>query len=203
MKIICIGRNYHEHIKELNNSIPNFPVFFMKPDTCLLQKNHPFYYPDFTQDLQYEAEIVLKINKIGKHIQKRFAHTYFDEISVGIDFTARDLQENCKKNGLPWEISKAFDFSSPVGKFINKKTLENIHETEFRLDINDNTVQKGNTKDMIFDFDTVISYVSQFITLKIGDLIFTGTPSNVGKVKIGDSLKAYIGGECLLSINIK
>jgi 2-keto-4-pentenoate hydratase/2-oxohepta-3-ene-1,7-dioic acid hydratase in catechol pathway len=203
MKIICIGRNYREHILELNNQIPESPVFFMKPDTCLLQKNHPFYYPEFTQNLQYETEIVLKICKIGKHIQKEFAHTYFNEISVGIDFTARDLQENCKKKGLPWEISKAFDFSSPVGKFIDKKSIDNINEIDFHLEINGNTVQKGNSKDMIFDFETIISYVSQFVTLKIGDLIFTGTPSNVGKVNIGDNLKAFINNQCLLSINIK
>lgn len=203
MKIICIGRNYHEHIRELNNQIPDYPVFFIKPDTCLIQKNHPFYYPEFTQNLQYETEIVLKINKIGKHIQKKFANTYFDEISVGIDFTARDLQENCKKKGLPWEISKAFDFSSPVGKFIDKKNIKNLNEIEFHLEINGNIVQKGNTKEMIFDFDTIISYVSQFVTLKIGDLIFTGTPANVGNVNIGDSLKAFINNECLLSINIK
>ncbi len=203
MKIICIGRNYKDHILELNNQIPEVPVFFMKPDTCLLQKNHPFYYPDFTKDLHYETEIVLKINKIGKYIQKQFANTYFNEISVGIDFTARDIQENCKKKGLPWEICKAFDFSSPVGKFINKNSFENLSAIDFHLDINDNTVQKGNTKDMIFDFDSIISYVSQFVTLKIGDLIFTGTPSNVGKVVIGDCLKAYIGNVCLLSLNIK
>jgi 2-keto-4-pentenoate hydratase/2-oxohepta-3-ene-1,7-dioic acid hydratase in catechol pathway len=203
MKIICIGRNYAEHAKELNNPLPNVPVFFLKPDTCLIQKNQPFFYPDFSNDIHYETEIVVRINKLGKHIQKKFAHTYYSEIGIGIDFTARDLQQKCKENGLPWEISKAFDNAAPISKFLNIENFKDVQNINFHLDINGKTVQIGNTKDMIFSIDDIIEYVSQFITLRIGDLIFTGTPSGVGAVKIGDQLHAFIENDSMLKVDIK
>ncbi len=203
MKIIAIGRNYIDHAKELNNPVPENPVFFLKPETALLQKNRPFYYPDFSEDIHYETEIVVKINRVGKNIAKRFAHRYYQEIGIGIDFTARDLQRTCKSKGLPWEIAKAFDNSAPIGKFIDKSKFENISDINFNLDINGNLVQQGNTADMIFDIDTLIAYVSKFFTLKMGDLIFTGTPAGVGLVKIGDRLSASIENEELLSFEIK
>ncbi|MCX6230040.1 MAG: fumarylacetoacetate hydrolase family protein [Bacteroidetes bacterium] len=203
MKIICIGRNYAEHAKELNSPLPAEPVFFLKPDTCLLPKNQAFFYPEFSKDIQYETEIVIKINKVGKHIQEKFAPGYYDELTVGIDFTARDLQNRCKDKGLPWEMSKAFDNAAPLGKFVDKKIFADVQNIDFHLDLNGKTVQKGNSKDMIFTVDTIIAYVSQFITLKIGDLIFTGTPVGVGPVKINDQLKAYIGDECLLKVDIR
>lgn len=203
MKIICIGRNYAEHAKELNNPLPSEPVFFLKPDTCLLPKNQAFFYPEFSKDIQYETELVVKINKVGKYIQSKFAHTYYDEIGIGIDFTARDLQQRCKDKGLPWEISKAFDNAAPLGKFLDKNIFSNIQDIDFHLELNGKTVQKGNSKDMIFSIDTIIAYISQFITLKIGDLIFTGTPVGVGPIKINDQLKAFIGEECLLKVDIR
>ncbi len=203
MKIICIGRNYAEHAKELNNPLPKVPVFFLKPDTCLIQKNQPFFYPDFSDDIHYETEIVVRINKLGKHIQKKFAHTYYSEIGIGIDFTARDLQQKCKENGLPWEISKAFDNAAPISKFLNIENFKDVQNINFHLDINGKTVQNGNTKDMIFSIDDIIEYVSQFITLRIGDLIFTGTPSGVGAVKIGDQLHAFIENDSMLKVDIK
>lgn len=203
MKIICIGRNYAEHAKELNNPLPKVPVFFLKPDTCLIQKNQPFFYPDFSNDIHYETEIVVRINKLGKHIQKKFAHTYYSEIGIGIDFTARDLQQKCKENGLPWEISKAFDNAAPISKFLNIENFKDVQNINFHLDINGKTVQIGNTKDMIFSIDDIIEYVSQFLTLRIGDLIFTGTPSGVGAVKIGDQLHAFIENESMLKVDIK
>jgi 2-keto-4-pentenoate hydratase/2-oxohepta-3-ene-1,7-dioic acid hydratase in catechol pathway len=203
MKIICIGRNYAEHAKELNNPLPKVPVFFLKPDTCLIQKNQPFFYPDFSNDIHYETEIVVRINKLGKHIQKKFAHTYYSEIGIGIDFTARDLQQKCKENGLPWEISKAFDNAAPISKFLNIENFKDVQNINFHLDINGKTVQIGNTKDMIFSIDDIIEYVSQFITLRIGDLIFTGTPSGVGAVKIGDQLHAFIENDSMLKVDIK
>ncbi len=203
MKIICIGRNYAEHAKELNNPLPKVPVFFLKPDTCLIQKNQPFFYPDFSDDIHYETEIVVRINKLGKHIQKKFAHTYYSEIGIGIDFTARDLQQKCKENGLPWEISKAFDNAAPISKFLNIENFKDVQNVNFHLDINGKTVQSGNTKDMIFSIDDIIEYVSQFITLRIGDLIFTGTPSGVGAVKIGDQLHAFIENDSMLKVDIK
>jgi len=203
MKIICIGRNYIEHISELKNEKPDKPLFFLKPETALIPKNLPFFIPDFSNEIHYEVEIVLKINKTGKHIQKEFAHTYFDKIGVGIDFTARDVQEECKKNGLPWEIAKAFDFSAPVSNFVEVSKFEDINNLNFRLEKNDQTVQIGNTKNMIFSFNEIISYVSKFFTLKTGDLIFTGTPAGVGKVEINDILNAYIEDTKMMKLKIK
>lgn len=203
MKIICIGRNYIAHAKELKNPIPKKPVFFMKPNTALLQKNNPFFYPDFTNDLHFEAELVLKICKNGRHIDEQFAHKYYDEIGIGIDFTARDLQAECKEKGLPWEIAKAFDQSAPVGKFIPKSEFQNRDNIRFSLIINNETRQEGNSSDMIFSFDQIIAYVSKFITLRIGDYIFTGTPKGVGPVKIGDHFEAFIEDKKLLEFNVR
>ncbi len=203
MKIICIGRNYAEHAKELNNAIPTEPVFFMKPDTALLKDSDPFYYPDFTKDLHHEIEIVIKINKVGKHIDEHFAHKYYDEIGLGIDFTARDLQAQCKAKGLPWEKAKAFDASAPIGKFVSKASLGNLDDISFELKINGESRQVGNTKDLLFSFDKVISYVSKFVTLKVGDLIYTGTPEGVGPVSIGDKIQGYIKGDLFLEFEVK
>ncbi len=203
MKIICIGRNYVNHVKELNNTIPSVPLFFLKPETALVLRNRPFFYPEFSKNIHYETEIVLKINKVGRHIQEKFAHTYYEEVGIGIDFTARDLQNECRKSGNPWEISKAFDYSAPIGKFIPKEEFSNINDINFSLLINNEIKQEGNTKDMIFSFDQIISYVSQFLMLKIGDLIFTGTPAGVGPVKIGDRLEAFIENKKLLDFKIK
>lgn len=203
MKIICIGRNYIDHAKELNNPIPEKPIFFLKPDTALIQNNEPFYYPKHSNDVHYEAELVLKIAKSGKDISEEFAHTYFQEIGIGIDFTARDLQAECKKKGLPWEIAKAFDQSAPVGKFINISTLDNHASINFSLTINGQEKQKGNSSDMIFSFEKIIAYVSKFITLAKGDLIFTGTPSGVGPIAIDDHFEAYLEGNKLLDFEVK
>ena len=203
MKIICIGRNYAEHAKEMNAAVPTEPVFFLKPDTAIIKDNQPFYYPDFSKDIHHEVELVLKINKAGKNIEKEFANKYYDEIGIGIDFTARDIQAKCKEKGLPWEKAKAFDGSAPIGQFIDKKKLTDLNNINFHLTINGNTVQKGNTKDLLFTFDSVISYVSKFFTLKTGDLIYTGTPEGVGPVVIGDKLEAWIENEKLLSFEIK
>ncbi|MCD4744863.1 MAG: fumarylacetoacetate hydrolase family protein [Bacteroidales bacterium] len=203
MKIICIGRNYTEHIKEFNDQIPKKPLFFLKPETSLLLKNRPFYYPDFSNEIHYETELVLKIFKIGKHIQEKYAHNYYTEIGIGIDFTARDLQNECIKKGLPWEISKGFDFSAPISHFIPVKKFNNMKNINFHIEINDKIVQKGNSKDMIFSFEAIIAYISRFITLKIGDLIFTGTPAGVGPVKIGDHLKVFIEEEKMMDFFIK
>ena len=204
MKIICIGRNYIEHARELNNPVPTKPVFFMKPDTALLQKHNPFFYPDFSNDVHYEAELVLKISKNGRHIQEKFAHKYFEEIGIGIDFTARDVQAECKKKGLPWEIAKAFDQSAPLSNtFLPKSGFKDLSDINFSLKINGETRQKGNSKHMIFSFDQIIAYVSQFITLKIGDLIFTGTPEGVGPTQINDRFEAFIEDKKLLAFNVK
>ncbi len=203
MKIIAIGRNYVDHAKELNNAVPTKPVFFMKPETALLQKNRPFYYPNFSNDIHYEAEIVVKINKIGRYIEEEFAHRYYDEIGIGIDFTARDLQQEQKEKGLPWEVAKAFDHSAPIGSFVNLSNYTNIQDIHFSLDINGERVQNGHTKDMLFSVDKIIAYISQFVSLKIGDLIFTGTPAGVGKIKIGDVLEASIEEQSLLKFEIK
>lgn len=204
MKIICIGRNYADHAKELNNAVPIEPVFFFKPDTAILPKKQPFYIPDFTSDLNYEVELVVRINKLGKNIKEKFAHTYYDEIGIGIDFTARDLQQKCKEKGLPWEKAKGFDYSAPMGqKFIPVNEFDSLDDINFRLEKNGEIVQTGNSSQMIFKIDQIISYLSQFVTLKIGDFIFTGTPAGVGKVEIGDKLEAYIESEKLLSLEIK
>jgi acylpyruvate hydrolase len=200
MKIICIGRNYAAHAREMKSPLPAEPVFFMKPDTAIL-KTRDFYYPPFTSELHHEIELVLKICKAGKHIEKKFAHNYFDEIGLGIDFTARDIQEKSKAQGLPWEKSKAFDNSAPLGKFVPKADLGKA--IQFSLQVNGEQRQKGSTKDLIFSFEEVISYVSRFVTLKKGDLIFTGTPEGVGPVKIGDKLEGFIGSDLFLSMNIK
>jgi acylpyruvate hydrolase len=203
MKIICIGRNYADHAKELNNPVPSNPVFFMKPDSSLLINNKPFFYPQFSKEIHYETEIVLKICRLGKSIEPQFASRYYEEIGIGIDFTARDLQNICKKEGHPWEIAKAFDQSAVLGKFIPKTSLPDLSAINFQLEINDITVQKGNTRDLLFSFDTLISYVSTFLTLKTGDLIYTGTPAGVGPVKIGDRLTASVEGQVLLDFWVK
>jgi 2-keto-4-pentenoate hydratase/2-oxohepta-3-ene-1,7-dioic acid hydratase in catechol pathway len=202
MKIICIGRNYAEHAKEMNAPVPSEPVFFLKPDTALIKDNLPFYHPDFSEDIHHEVELVLKISKAGKNIQPEFAHKYYNEIGIGIDFTARDLQAKCKEKGLPWEKAKAFDGSAPIGTFISKDEFKN-NEINFHLNLNGNTVQRGSTSDLLFSFDAVIAYVSKFFTLKTGDLIFTGTPEGVGPVKIGDKLEAFIENKSCLSFDIK
>lgn len=201
MKIICIGRNYAEHAKELKNEIPAEPVFFMKPDTALL-KEKDFYLPDFTNDLHHEIELVLKISKAGKHIEEQFAHKYFDEIGLGIDFTARDLQQQCKEKGLPWEKAKAFDNSAPIGKFLKKENFD-LNNIALELKINGEIKQAGNSKDLLFSFDKIISYVSKYVSLKVGDLIYTGTPKGVGQVKIGDKLQGFINGELALELEVK
>jgi acylpyruvate hydrolase len=203
MKIICIGRNYAEHAKEMNSPLPSEPVFFLKPDTALIKDNEAFYYPDFSDEIHHEVELVIKINKAGKNIGLEFAHKYYDEIGIGIDFTARDIQAKCKEKGLPWEKAKAFDGSAPLGKFINKKEIMNLSDINFHLDINGTTIQRGNTSDLLFSFDKIISYISCFITLKTGDLIFTGTPQGVGPIKIGDRLEAFIEKHQLLDFQIK
>ena len=203
MKVICIGRNYMDHVKELNSPLPSSPVFFLKPDTSVLTRNRPFFYPDFSKEIHYEVELVMKICKVGKNIQPGFASSYFDEIGIGIDFTARDLQDECKKKGLPWLVSKGFDGAAPLGKFMNKSLFPDLRNINFHLDINGTTMQKGNSGDMIFPFEELISHVSKFITLKMGDLIYTGTPVGVGPVKIGDRLEAFIEGEKLLKCDIK
>lgn len=203
MKIICIGRNYIDHAKELNNPVPKEPVFFIKPDTALLPKRNPFVYPSFTKDLHYEVEIVLRINKIGKHIEEKFAHKYYNEIGVGVDFTARDVQQQSKEKGLPWEKAKAFDFSAPTSDFVPIKNFKDINQLNFELTVNDELKQKGNTKDMLFNFNQIVAYVSQFVTLKIGDYIYTGTPAGVGAVKLNDKITCFIEGEKMLEFNVK
>jgi 2-keto-4-pentenoate hydratase/2-oxohepta-3-ene-1,7-dioic acid hydratase in catechol pathway len=203
MKIICIGRNYAEHAKEMNSPVPTEPIFFLKPDTAIIKDNQPFYYPDFSKEIHHEVELVIKINKTGKNIDAQFAHKYYDEIGIGIDFTARDIQAKCKEKGLPWEKAKAFDGSAPIGKFIDKKKIADLNNIHFKLLINGKSVQEGNTKDLLFTFDTLIAYVSTFFTLKTGDLIYTGTPEGVGPVVIGDKLEASIENETLLSFEIK
>lgn len=203
MKIICIGRNYAEHAKELNNQVPAEPVFFMKPDTALLKDNAPFYYPSFSKEIHFEVELVIKISKNGKTILPQFAHKYFEQISVGIDFTARDLQQQCKDKGLPWEKAKAFDQSAVIGSFVPLSTLKNKEEIDFSLSINNKQVQQGVSSQMLFSIDQIIAYVSTFVTLKTGDLIYTGTPAGVGPVAIGDRLQAKIEDELLLDFEIK
>ena len=203
MKIICIGRNYVNHAKELGSEIPKEPLFFLKPDTAIQPKGHPFFIPYFSEDIHYETELIVRINKIGKHIEERFAHKYYSQIGLGIDFTARDIQQECKEKGLPWEKAKGFDGSAQISKtFIEKSELE-LENIPFSLEKNGEQVQKGNSKDMLFSFDKIISYISQFYTLKIGDLIYTGTPEGVGKVYPGDLLKGYIGEKEMFKVVVK
>ncbi len=203
MKIICIGRNYKEHAKELNNAVPESPIFFLKPDVALLTENKDFYYPSFTKDLHYECELVIRIDKVGKCIEKRFAHRYFSKFSIGIDFTARDLQEKCKSQGLPWEMAKSFDHSAVIGSTWLSAEDHDMENLSFTLQLNDKEVQQGNSRDMIFSIPEIIHYVSQFMTLKTGDLLFTGTPSGVGPVKIGDKLIGSIGGTQIYNFSIR
>ncbi|SDS71712.1 2-keto-4-pentenoate hydratase/2-oxohepta-3-ene-1,7-dioic acid hydratase (catechol pathway) [Formosa sp. Hel1_31_208] len=203
MKLICIGRNYTEHIKELENERPTDPVVFLKPDTSILLKKQPFFIPDFSEDVHHEVEILVKINKVGKHIAKKFAHKYYDEIGLGIDFTARDLQSKLKAKGLPWEKAKAFDGAAVIGDWLPKSDIEDVNAINFSLRKNDEIVQKGNTSLMLWKIDEIIEYVSKYFTLKIGDIIFTGTPSGVGKVIANDKLKGYIEDKQLFSITIK
>ena len=203
MKIICIGRNYASHAKELNNPIPKEPVIFMKPDSSLIRNNQPFFIPEFSEDVHHEVELVVKINKLGKHVDKKFAHKYYNEIGIGIDFTARDLQSKMKENGLPWEKAKGFDGSAPLGKFLPKSTFDNVEDINFHLDINGKRVQTGNTSDMLFSIHAIIEHVSKYFTLKIGDLIYTGTPEGVGPVKAGDKLNCFIEEKELLAFNVR
>jgi len=203
VKIIAVGMNYAAHNRELNFSPPTEPTIFMKADSSLLRKGMPFFIPDFSQAIDYETEVVVRICRLGKNIAESFAHRYYEEITVGIDFTARDLQNKLRAEGLPWEVSKAFDNSAAVGNFISKTAVANLKKMDFRLDINNATVQRGNTQDMLFTIDRLIAYISRFFTLKTGDLIFTGTPSGIGPVHIGDRLEGYIENKKLLDIHIK
>jgi len=203
MKIICIGRNYAAHAAEFKNPVPKNPMIFMKPPTALLLKNKPLYYPDFTKDLHYEAEIVLKVAKNGRHVQPEFASEYYTQVAFGIDFTARDLQNKLKEKSHPWEIAKGFDHSAGLSEFVDLSELESADPIRFRMDLNGNTVQNGNTDDLIFSFDTLIIYISKFFKLQQGDIIYTGTPAGVGPVKIGDKLEGYIEDKKMLSCEIK
>jgi len=203
MKIIAVGRNYAAHARELNNPLPGQPVIFLKPDTAALKDNRPFYLPDFSADIHYELEVVLKISREGKHIAEKFAHNYYEELGLGIDFTARDIQTIHKEQGLPWELAKAFDNSAAISPFISKSGIPDIYGIHFDLQINGETRQRGNTANLLFSFEHIISFVSRYITLKKGDLIFTGTPEGVGRVQQGDHLEARLNGTQLLSFDIK
>ncbi|WP_417875589.1 fumarylacetoacetate hydrolase family protein [Winogradskyella sediminis] len=203
MKLICIGRNYTDHIKELQNEKPTDPVVFLKPDTAILLKKQPFFIPDFSEDIHYEVEVLVKINKVGKYIDKKFAHKYYDQIGLGIDFTARDLQAQLKAKGLPWEKAKAFDGAAVIGKWLPKTSFQNINQINFSLKQNEEVVQSGNTELMLWKIDELIEYVSKYFTLKIGDIIFTGTPAGVGKVFVEDRLTGYLEDEEMFSIKIK
>jgi len=202
MKIICVGRNYAKHISELQNEKPENPVLFLKPDSAVLLKQHPFVIPEFSDDIHHEVELLVKINKVGKYIDAKFAHHYYNEIGLGIDFTARDLQSKLKEKGLPWEISKAFDGSALIGNFIEKKELS-LDNTNFSLLVNGHEVQKGNTEQMLWKIDELIAYISQFFTLKIGDIIFTGTPEGVAKINPDDVLEGFIENKKMFRINVK
>lgn len=203
MKILAIGQNYTEHNKELNSKHPTEPVVFMKPDTALLKNNKPFFLPDFSEEIHYETELIVKINRLGKNIAPKFAHRYYSEIGLGVDFTARDLQWKQKADGKPWEISKAFDNSAVIGNFLPVEKLGNVQDIRFHLDLNGKTVQNGHSADMIFKIDELIAFVSRFFTLKIGDILFTGTPAGVGKVSIDDRLEGYIFDEKMFDFKIK
>ncbi|MCR9181723.1 MAG: fumarylacetoacetate hydrolase family protein [Flavobacteriaceae bacterium] len=203
MKLICIGRNYTEHIEELKNERPTDPVIFLKPDTAILLKKQPFFIPDFSKDVHHEVEVLVKIKKVGKHIEEKFAHTYYDEIGLGIDFTARDLQSKLKEKGLPWEKAKAFDGAALVGDFVSKTEFSNLNNINFHLENNGKTVQKGNTSLMLWKIDALIEYISKYFTLKIGDIIFTGTPAGVSKVNPNDQLEGYLENKKVFSVKIK
>lgn len=204
MKILAVGLNYESHNVEMKRTFQsNKPVIFMKPESALLKDGKPFFIPDFSNEIHYETEMVVKINRLGKNIEEKFAHRYYDELTVGIDFTARDLQRDLKEKSLPWEIAKGFDGSATIGNFISKDEFQDIQNINFHLDINSKTIQQGNTRDMIFSVDKIIAYVSHFFTLKIGDLIYTGTPSGVGPVKIDDHLEGYLEDNKLLDFHIK
>lgn len=203
MKIICIGRNYSEHAKELGNETPKEPVFFLKPDTAISPKGHPFFIPDFSNNVQHEVELVVRINRLGKHIEEKFAHKYYGQIGLGIDFTARDIQQEVKERGLPWEKAKGFDGSAVISrKYLDKKDL-NLADLNFSLKKNGEIVQRGNTQQMLFNIDHIIAYISQFYTLKIGDLIYTGTPAGVGQVNPGDMLEGYIEEQKMFEVKIR
>jgi 2-keto-4-pentenoate hydratase/2-oxohepta-3-ene-1,7-dioic acid hydratase in catechol pathway len=203
MKIFAIGQNYVEHNKELNSNNPTEPVVFMKPDTALLKNNKPFFIPDFTEELHYETELIVKFNRLGKNIDSIFSNRYYAEIGLGVDFTARDVQRKLKAEGKPWELSKAFDNSAAIGNFLPVTEFDDIQNIKFRLDLNGKTVQNGNSSDMIFPINELVSYVSRFFTIKIGDLLFTGTPVGVGKVAIGDRLEGYIFDKKMFDFYIK
>ena len=203
MKIICVGRNYADHAKELKNEVPTEPVIFMKPKNALLQNNHPFYYPEFTDNLHYECELVLRISKNGKYIQDRFASKYYDAVTVGIDFTARDIQNELKEKGLPWEKAKAWDNSAAIGKWIPLQNVKNKKDLNFCLYKNKELVQQGNSSLMLNSFDKVVAYISNYFSVNIGDLVFTGTPAGVGECVVGDELEAFIEDDSLLTIEIK
>lgn len=203
MKIFCVGRNYADHAKELGNLLPDEPVIFMKPKSALLQSHTPFYYPEFTNELHYECELVLRVSKNGKYIQEKFASKYYDAVSVGIDFTARDIQNELKEKGLPWEKAKAWDNSAVVGKWVPLTNIKNKKDINFGLYKNKELVQQGNSGQMIFDFDYLISYISNFFSVNIGDLIFTGTPAGVGEVVVGDELEAFMEQDSLLMLEVK
>lgn len=203
MKIICVGKNYLKHIQELDRQRPTEPVFFLKPDSSIIIRNRPFFLPDFSEEIHHEVELLFRICKVGKCIQPKFAHTYYDAIGLGIDFTARDLQRKCVAEGNPWEIAKAFDGSAVISKFVEKEHFGDLKNLDFKLLMNDQCVQHGNSKDMLFSIDDIICHVSRFMTLKIGDIIFTGTPEGVGKVAINDRLQGFIGEEKFLDFKIK
>ena len=203
MKIICIGLNYRKHAMEMGWPLPEEPVVFLKPDSSILKNNKPFFLPDFSDNIHYEVEVVIKISKLGKGISAKFAHRYFDEVTAGIDITARDLQSRQSAAGMPWEISKCFDGAAPIGSFIPVSSVNDMGNLDFRLEINDKVVQKSNTSDMIFGFNEIVEYVSKFFTLKTGDLIFTGTPPGVGQLKRNDNLVAFLGDKPLLDFLIK
>lgn len=203
MKIICVGKNYLKHIQELDRQRPTEPVFFLKPDSSIIIRNRPFFLPDFSEEIHHEVELLFRICKVGKCIQPKFAHTYYDAIGLGIDFTARDLQRKCVAEGNPWEIAKAFDGSAVISKFVEKEHFGELKNLDFKLLLNDQCVQHGNSKDMLFSIDDIICHVSKFMTLKIGDIIFTGTPEGVGKVAINDRLQGFIGEEKFLDFKIK
>ena len=203
MKIICIGRNYVNHAEELGNKIPSEPLFFLKAETAIQPKGHPFFIPDFSNEIHYEVELVVKIDRIGKNIEEKFSHKYYNEIGLGIDFTARDIQEECQAKGLPWEKAKGFDGAAQISRtFINKSELD-LNDISFRLEKNGEQVQVGNSKDMLFSFDAIIAHISKFYTLKIGDLIYTGTPDGVGKVEEGEILKGFIGDKEMFKVAVK